>query len=1037
MKSAILSALALVPALAGLLSAAEPQDIPARALGNILPPPARTPAPDAKKPSGKPIGLTIRVYEMDTAKLQDSIDFRPQKEDRKTVNDQLEEMRKLGIVKVVAEPHLVTLDGRPATILSGGEVPVLSPAAKNTVAIDFIPFGTRVDVTPKRVGKERVQIRINAEFTRPSTHGLALDQPKDAANPVILGRSIRAAATLGPKDIVVLNDSEAREEDEPRKVTFMTIELADLGVEAALLQFDGQADGPAPPAEGAIEVPRRNVNEFPQDTPLPPREPRDSFGVESPVETRTKRAAPGREESTGIPAKRAAKIPENSFFLKPGKTQLELVRGTWKSFTIPSKDFAYGSSLLVESPDEGAISISGRNLTAQFDGPAKTESFEAGQDGEKYAADIWTVRAQRPGVATVRLIDDDDQSYEVEITVVGDTRHFDRMVKRFHPNTKVEAIELTEQSVVITGEASPQDATAIQEIAQQLYGQVLLRLKKQPAKDQLLEGLGEADVDYGEPLEPAVVTPGEPASEAGAQTFPSEVGATIAEPNAATQGDPDNSSAIGDEAPARTPADGPVPVVGAALISETGSTPAEGYFDSGEGALSEPYTAEEASAVVAYRETSQPPVPTTQIRFLNSGFISMRTPHPSSGELRQVPTWIPWSTWRTNDGQSQEVRYNTHRENVAQGSRTVFQFRTTEFRNDVWVNGLLLTAVGNAKTRYFLQHFPVDLLVENHEVIAAAKGSLVTRIVVMKEERPPARTEEGKTIEPRFSFTGPKSFEQAVEEGRKQGELIAVLVLGPESVLENGVARNRFRLSTDTTIGGSWDQFEPGTSVSDPYSEKEPPGKVGFDDPGQFEGTVTTDSEESHWVARADGSVSGEMRQLRQEVRSLRQQLAKLVEVLSREHSPNTGEEIPDRVAPAPARTVPVPIGTDGGFDRGETLPDASSETLPPPDLKDGVGPRSSTKPDDGLTPGEGFDPFDSEPPPRKNRDDKPEPGPITSVEDTRPTLQFESPFASEATPVPAPGTDSNPEPAIEPPLPDDSTESVPSPEEIPEPATE
>ena len=178
---------------------------------------------------------------------------------------------------------------------------------------------------------------------------------------------------------------------------------------------------------------------------------------------------------------------------------------------------------------QGAISISGRNLTAQFDGPAKTESFEAGQNGEKYAADIWTVRAQRPGVATIRLIDDDDQSYEVEITVVGDTRHFDRMVKRFHPNARVEAIELTEQSVVITGEASSRDATAIQEIAQQLYPQVLLRLKNQPAQDQLQEGdVGDTAFDYGRTLQPATVTPGELASDPGAQTFQSEICAAIA-----------------------------------------------------------------------------------------------------------------------------------------------------------------------------------------------------------------------------------------------------------------------------------------------------------------------------------------------------------------------------------------------------------------------------------------------------------------------------------------------------------------------------
>ena len=134
---------------------------------------------------------------------------------------------------------------------------------------------------------------------------------------------------------------------------------------------------------------------------------------------------------------------------------------------------------------------------------------------------------------------------------------------------------------------------------------------------------------------------------------------------------------------------------------------------------------------------------------------------------------------------------------------------------------------------------------------------------------------------------------------------------------------------------------------------------------------------------------------------------------------------------------MPIPIGTDGGFDRGKTLPDSSFETLPPPTLDDGVGPRGSTAPDDDPAPAEGVDPFDSEPPPLRKREDKskPEPGPITSVDE--PTLEFESPFASEATPVRESGTDSNSEPAIEPPRPKDSTGSAPPLEEIPEPATE
>ncbi|MBC8290653.1 MAG: hypothetical protein H8E37_10090 [Planctomycetes bacterium] len=750
MKSAIFFALAIVPALTGFLTAADPLDAPATAFAPVenSPPPARA---RLKKPAGPPIGLIIRVYEMDTEKLKESIDFNPMKEDRKTVNGQFEEFRKAGLVKLIAEPHLVTQDGRQATMLAGGEVPVYVPASKDSVAIDFIEFGTRVEVTPRQLKQDRVQIKIAVEFTRRSARGLTVENVKEGTNPVIVGRMIRAVTTLGPKDIIVLNDSEAREEDEPRKVNFMTIELADLGVEEALLQFDEEAQDVIQPPPVVPEQPTRvDVNDLPLET-APSKAGYDLF-EEKPL------PAPRTPKKTPTPT-----APKNSFYLKPGKTQLEIVRGTWQSLTIPSKDFGFGSSLLVESPEEGAISISGRILTPWEERPAKSETFEAGGSGGKYAADIWTIKGVKPGIATIRLIDDHDQEYEIEVTVKGDTRHFDAMVKRFHPKAKVEAHELTEDSVVITGEATPEDVIAIQEIAQQLYSQVLLRLKTQrvPLNHDFpaaLEGtLNETGADYSEPLRPTIETPGEIDSDAPANTFPksSEVGSSNYPVRISdTNDDPALSTPIGVDTP--QPANGFAPENQVGADADPGPVHPEG-FDEFVGL--EP--AKVANAVVGYRKSSKPPVATTQVRFLSDGLISMQSP-TEPGAFQRVQSWVDWSTWKYIGGQRQQVRYRTHRETLPQGSRTPFQFQTTEFRNDVWVNGLLLTAIGNDRTHYRLQHFPVDLVLERHEIEAAARGQLVTRIVVMKEDRPSVLTEEGKSVEPREAFTVPDSVADSI-----------------------------------------------------------------------------------------------------------------------------------------------------------------------------------------------------------------------------------------------------------------------------------
>lgn len=72
----------------------------------------------------------------------------------------LEALREYNLVKVLAEPTLVTVSGRPASFQSGGEFPILVPQSLGTVSIDFKTFGTRVDFVPIVLGSGRIRLEV-------------------------------------------------------------------------------------------------------------------------------------------------------------------------------------------------------------------------------------------------------------------------------------------------------------------------------------------------------------------------------------------------------------------------------------------------------------------------------------------------------------------------------------------------------------------------------------------------------------------------------------------------------------------------------------------------------------------------------------------------------------------------------------------------------------------------------------------------------------------------------------------------------------
>jgi pilus assembly protein CpaC len=103
----------------------------------------------------------------------------------------LEALRDNGLAKLLAEPRLVTLSGRPASFLVGGQQAVPMAAGFSGVGVQFVPFGTTLSFLPIVLGNGKIYIEVS-----PSVSSI------DAANGVtpagggfVPGRDINSVTT--------------------------------------------------------------------------------------------------------------------------------------------------------------------------------------------------------------------------------------------------------------------------------------------------------------------------------------------------------------------------------------------------------------------------------------------------------------------------------------------------------------------------------------------------------------------------------------------------------------------------------------------------------------------------------------------------------------------------------------------------------------------------------------------------------------------------------------------------------------------------
>jgi pilus assembly protein CpaC len=107
------------------------------------------------------------------------------------------------VARLVDEPTLVTLNGRPAEFLSGGEIPILVNGGLGVSTVEFRPFGTKVDFLPIALGDGRLRIDLRYEVSQ-LAQGLSGDTntPGFTVSRTNVGAEMTAGHTLAIAGVV-------------------------------------------------------------------------------------------------------------------------------------------------------------------------------------------------------------------------------------------------------------------------------------------------------------------------------------------------------------------------------------------------------------------------------------------------------------------------------------------------------------------------------------------------------------------------------------------------------------------------------------------------------------------------------------------------------------------------------------------------------------------------------------------------------------------------------------------------------------------
>ncbi len=82
-----------------------------------------------------------------------------------TVTAVLNALEQKNVAKLMTQPTLISQNGRPAELLSGGEIPIQVQSGLGTNSIQFRAFGTKLDVVPIVHGQGEMTLEVRAEVS--------------------------------------------------------------------------------------------------------------------------------------------------------------------------------------------------------------------------------------------------------------------------------------------------------------------------------------------------------------------------------------------------------------------------------------------------------------------------------------------------------------------------------------------------------------------------------------------------------------------------------------------------------------------------------------------------------------------------------------------------------------------------------------------------------------------------------------------------------------------------------------------------------
>ena len=77
----------------------------------------------------------------------------------------IEALKQENLLTVLAEPNLVTTNGRPANFLDGGQFPVPIPQGLGTVSIQYKSFGVQLEFVPTILSSGRLRMQVSPEVS--------------------------------------------------------------------------------------------------------------------------------------------------------------------------------------------------------------------------------------------------------------------------------------------------------------------------------------------------------------------------------------------------------------------------------------------------------------------------------------------------------------------------------------------------------------------------------------------------------------------------------------------------------------------------------------------------------------------------------------------------------------------------------------------------------------------------------------------------------------------------------------------------------